>query len=242
MRPKLLACLLILVACGQAVAQERRVFEGAEIILPSAKLKSTRALRLHRLFYGVGNARIYPTRQQFSTSGVPAGGWTRTVEMPDGQKITASITRDRDNFDISFKAQPDTAIGKWGISIDALPGEYFTGLMERVVDGPQAKSWAPGITEAMDLRGQKVDMIIKPTTSVYAPFYISSRGYAVFVKGNWPGVFDLAASNKQSVQIEFEGPSLELKIYTASDPASLVRQHALDAGPPFLPPKWIYTP
>ncbi|HKU75497.1 MAG TPA: hypothetical protein VJR02_16410 [Pyrinomonadaceae bacterium] len=44
------------------------------------------------------------------------------------------------------------------------------------------------------------------------------------------------------MQIEFEGPSLELKIYAASDPASLVRQHALDAGPPFLPPKWTFTP
>ena len=57
----------------------------------------------------------------------------------------------------------------------------------------RAASWAPGIKEAMDLRGQKVEMIIKPTTSVYAPFYLSSRGYAVLVKGNWPGYFDFAA-------------------------------------------------
>ena len=162
--------------------------------------------------------------------------------MPDGHTITVAITRDRDNFNIGFKAQPDTDILKWGLSIDSTPREYYTGLMERVVDGPQAKSWATGITEAMDLRGQKVDMIIKPTTSVYAPFYLSSRGYAVFVKGNWPGAFDFAASNRRTVQIEFEGPSFELKIYTASDPARLVRAHALDAGPPFLPPKWIFTP
>src|SRR5207244_9015377 len=27
-----------------------------------------------------------------------------------------------------------------------------------------------------------------------------------------------------------------------SDPAALVRAHALDAGPPFLPPKWMYLP
>ena len=44
----------------------------------------------------------------------------------------------------------------------------------------QAKSWATGIQEAMNLRGQKVDMIIKPTTSIYAPYYLSSRGYAQF--------------------------------------------------------------
>ena len=45
--------------------------------------------------------------------------------------------------------------------------------MERVVDGPQQASWAPGITAAMNLRGRKVDMIVKPTTSIYAPFYLS---------------------------------------------------------------------
>ena len=42
------------------------------------------------------------------------------------------------------------------------------------------------------------------------------------------------------MKIEFEGPSLELKIYTADTPAELVKAHALDAGPPFLPPKWMY--
>ena len=168
------------------------------------------------------------------------GGWT--VQMPDGRTITVSISREQDNFNISFKAQPDAGILKWGLSIDSTEREYYTGLMERVVDGPQAKSWAAGITEAMDLRGQKVEMIIKPTTSVYAPFYLSSRGYAVFVKGNWPGAFDFAASDRRRVQIEFEGPSFELKVYTAADPATLVREHALEAGPPFLPPKWIFTP
>ena len=42
------------------------------------------------------------------------------------------------------------------------------------------------------------------------------------------------------MKIEFEGPSLALKIYTAKTPAGLVKAHALDAGPPFLPPKWMY--
>jgi alpha-glucosidase (family GH31 glycosyl hydrolase) len=92
----------------------------------------------------------------------------------------------------------------------------------------------------MNLRGETVDMIIKPTLSAYAPFYLSSRGYAVFVKGNWPGRFDFCASVSNRVKIEFEGPSFEAKIYTADNPAALVRAHALDAGPPFLPPQWMY--
>ena len=159
-----------------------------------------------------------------------------------GRTITISTQRTGKNIELSFKAQPDADILKWGIALESKENEYYTGLMERVVDGPQRASWAPGLKSAMNLRGQKVDMIIKPTTSVYAPFYISSAGYGLFIKGNWPGVFDFAATYPGIVEVTFEGPSFAMKFYTANHPADLVRAHALDAGPPFLPPKWMYKP
>ena len=162
------------------------------------------------------------------------------AKTADGRSVVISVQTQGQGFEIRFSATPDQGITRWGLAIDATTDEYFTGLMERVVDGPQQASWAQNIAPAMDLRGQKVDMLIKPTTSVYAPFFISSRGYAVFVKGTWPGRFDFCASDPKRVTIEFEGPSLALKIYTADTPAELVKAHALDAGPPFLPPKWMY--
>jgi alpha-D-xyloside xylohydrolase len=58
----------------------------------------------------------------------------------------------------------DADIVKWGLAVDADTNEYFTGLMERVVDGPQQNSWATNLTAAMNLRGQKVDMFVRPTT------------------------------------------------------------------------------
>jgi alpha-glucosidase (family GH31 glycosyl hydrolase) len=164
------------------------------------------------------------------------------TNMPDGRVVTISVKPDGNDFSIRLSATPDTDIVKWGLTVAAAPDEYFTGLMERVVDGPQQASWATNLTAALNLRGQKVEMILKPTASVYAPFYLSSRGYAVFVQGNWPGRFDFCASVSNQVEIEFEGPSFETKIYTAGNPAALVRAHALDAGPPFLPPKWMYGP
>jgi alpha-D-xyloside xylohydrolase len=162
--------------------------------------------------------------------------------LPDGRVVALRVTREGKNFSVRLTAKPDSGIIRWGLAVDALSEEHYVGLMERVVDGPQQSSWAPGIRTALDLRGQKVDMIVKPTTSVYAPFYLSSRGYAVFVKGTWPGHFDFAATNAGRVQIDFEGPSFELKVYTDEQPGSLVRQHALETGPSFLPPKWMFTP
>jgi alpha-glucosidase (family GH31 glycosyl hydrolase) len=156
--------------------------------------------------------------------------------------VTIAVEPQGDDFAIRVSAQPDDGILKWGLSISAGEEEYFTGLMERVVDGPQQASWAPGLQSAMDLRGQKVDMIVKPTTSVYAPFFLSSRGYACFAKGTWPGNYDFCSEDAGQIKIQFEGPDFELKIYTAEDPARLIAAHALDAGPPFLPPKWAYLP
>jgi alpha-D-xyloside xylohydrolase len=192
---------------------------------------------LDEVFYETTTGRV-SVPAQITASHIGGGSLT----MPDGRTVKIDLARDGSNVVVRLSAEPNAGIIKWGFAVNANANEYFTGLMERVVDGPQQASWKAGISPAMNLRGQKVDMILKPTTSVYAPFYLSSRGYAVFVKGNWPGHFDFCASDPQRVKIEFEGPSLETKFYTSADSATLVKAHALDAGPPFLPPKWTFTP
>jgi alpha-glucosidase (family GH31 glycosyl hydrolase) len=191
------------------------------------------------LFYETTNGRIVVPTELLA--GVRQGG-SAEMQMADGRIARVSVIRVGKDYEIHFDAKPYTDIIKWGFALAANSEERFTGLMERVVDGPQTASWAPGITEAMDLRGQKVDMILKPTLSVYAPFYLSSAGHAVFIKTDWPGAFDFCKSDPQRVKIEFEGPSLAFKIYTGRNPAGLVQAHALEAGPPFLPPKWTYSP
>jgi len=228
-------CLLFLFFLS-TVSQGQTDRQGS-ITLQSINLKN-RSLRIDGLFFETASGRAtIPIINTIITSRA------RTIAADvAGHKITILIQPQGSNFNLSLTAQPNTDITKWGIAIDSTPNEYYTGLMERVIDGPQAKSWAQGIQEAMNLRGQKVDMIVKPTTSIYAPYYLSSRGYATFVKGNWPGYFEFAVSDPRRVKIEFEGPSLELKIYTATTPAELVRAHAIDAGPPFMPPRWMYMP
>jgi alpha-glucosidase (family GH31 glycosyl hydrolase) len=189
---------------------------------------------------------FYETAQGRMTIPLPWIGVSRRVDreigMPDGHTVKISVQPSGKNFLLKLSAQPGTNIVKWGLAIKADAAEFFTGLMERVVDGPQQASWAPGIKDAMNLRGQKVDMILKPTTSIYAPFYLSSRGYATFAKTDWPGFYDFCSADPDRVKIEFEGPSLEIKIYTGATPMELVRAHALDSGPPILPPRWTFTP
>ena len=207
------------------------------LVLASTNLAGQGGLALDGFFYETDQGRV-----NIPMSGALSGPVEKEIKMPDGRVVNISVRAEGADFIVGLTAQPEAGITKWGLAVGSGPAEYFTGLMERVVDGPQTASWAPGIREAMNLRGQKVDMILKPTTSVYAPFYLSSRGYAVFVQGVWPGFFDFCSSDPGRVKIEFEGPFLALKVYTAKTPVELVKAHALDAGPPILPPRWTFTP
>ncbi len=239
----LIALVALLSILKASRAQPQKNGDEATLVLESDSLAGTSKLKLNGLFYETANGRtVLPAQLTKEASAIKNKQWSGKMRMPDGRTVSLSVLPQGKNFVIHLNAQPETDISKWGLSIDARSDEYYTGLMERVVDGPQAASWAPGITKAMNLRGQKIEMIVKPTTSIYAPFYLSSRGYAIFVKGTWPGVFDFAAADPSRVKVEFEGPSFEMKVYTASDPATLVREHALEAGPPFMPPKWMFTP
>lgn len=200
-------------------------------------------LRINGLFLETAQGRtVLPPQLTSKPLAVSQARRETRATLADGRVVTLSLERQGNHLNLRLHAEPSNDIVKWGFAIEARPDEYFTGLMERVVDGPQQASWAPERTEGLNLRGQKVDMILKPTTSVYAPYYLSSRGYALFVHGNWPGFFDFCASDPTQVKVEFEGPSFEAKIYTAKEPKTLIVDHALDAGPPILPPKWMYTP
>lgn len=242
---KLSVAILLAVALGGGCVgshgTDRAILTLRSTHLSSAGAESG-ALRLDGCFFETARGRsVLPAKLSLTSNG---NGTERKSEvvMADGRRVTVSLKRDNGNFLVQFSASPNADITKWGLTVDAGANEYFTGLMERVVDGKQETSWAPGIKEALDLRGQKVDMILKPTTSVYAPFYLSSRGYGVLAKTDWPGFYDFCASDPKHVKIEFEGPALSLKFYTAAHPEEIVRAHALDVGPPVLPPRWMFSP
>jgi alpha-D-xyloside xylohydrolase len=239
------ATVLAIAGCGTANLGGK---PGATVSLKSkelcAKANGHSTLKLDGFFYETARGRAYLPAELTSKVAEASADkpFAAQATMPDGRVVKLSVTPEGGHFILKLSAESCTDMVKWGFAIDAHADEYFTGLMERTVDGPQQASWAPGIKPAMNLRGQKVDMILKPTTSVYAPFYISSRGYATFARTDWPGKYDFCVSDPKRVKIEFEGPSLEMKFYTTQEPATLVKAHALDAGPPFLPPKWLYTP
>jgi alpha-D-xyloside xylohydrolase len=162
--------------------------------------------------------------------------------MVEDREVQLQVETTEKGYHFSLNATPGDDILKWGLGLSSEEDEYFTGLFERTVDGNQTESCKEGIQTAMNLRGEAVDMIIKPTLSLYSPFYLSSNNYGMFVEGTWPGHYDFCKINPDIVQIEFEGPSFSALFYTSDHPAEIVKTHSLNVGPTLVPPQWAFLP
>lgn len=192
------------------------------------------------IFYETANSRTFLFGEPFYTENVE-GGFHGRWRNSDGRIVEVLIKPQSSNYHIKFTAEPSVNIQKWGFSLGASADEFFTGCFERTVDGHQELSWQEGIKTALNLRGETVKMLISPTLSLYCPFYLSSRPYGLFTKGTWPGSYDFCKSDANLVKISFEGPSLELILYTASNPMEIVSAHSFNVGPSILPPKWAFS-
>lgn len=161
----------------------------------------------------------------------------------DNLSVIMEVEILEDELEFNFKlSDPNLEPSAWLINTKVGSEEYFTGIFERVVDGHQNKSWEKGITTALNLRGEKVEVKLKPTVSAYAPFYISSGNYAIFVHGTWPGVIDFCKEKKDLVQISFEGPEFSFSLMMDEGPAGLIKRHAIETGSSYVPPKWAFGP
>jgi alpha-glucosidase (family GH31 glycosyl hydrolase) len=160
-----------------------------------------------------------------------------------GQKVVMQIADKGRDKNITLKLDSsEEQPAQWFLNIAAGNNEYYTGIFERVVDGPQDESWKKGITTALNLRGERVEVKLKPTVSAYAPFYISSENYGISVNGTWPGVVDFCKANPNLVQISFEGPEFVFSLMMDETPAGIVKRRTLETGPPFKAPKWAFGP
>jgi len=198
------------------------------------------------IYYETAEGKTYIEGEPFCSKEVD-GGFSGKWRDESGRIVKISIKPDGDNYDIKFSAEPSDGILGWGFSLNAYEGEYFTGCTEKVIDGAQFEGsenafWTEGITAGLNLRGQTMRMFVNSSMALYSPFYYSCRGYGLSVKGTWPGVYDFGKTIDDLVRISFEGPALEMKVYTAKTPAEIIKAYSLEVGPTILPPRWAFTP
>lgn len=155
-----------------------------------------------------------------------SGGWNVSF-LSRGQKLTASRARSAAHIE-----NEQTGAAYFREQLDLSVGEYVYGLGERFT--PFVKN------------GQVVDIWNEDggTSSEQAyknvPFYLSNRGYGVFVNHPEQVSYEVASENVSKVQFSVEGESLNYFIIGGETIKDVLGNYTTLTGKPALPPAWSF--
>ncbi|THA28352.1 alpha-xylosidase [Streptomyces sp. A1277] len=154
------------------------------------------------------------------------GPWGLTFLDAEGRRLTGVDTKGT-----AFATTPDGAhhmIAQLALEV----GENIYGLGERftpyVKNGQSVDIWQADGGTSSELAYKNV------------PFYLSSRGYGVFV--NHPGKvsFEVGSESVGQVQFSVEDQSLEFYIVAGPTPKEVLARYTALTGRPALPPAWSF--
>lgn len=130
--------------------------------------------------------------------------------------------------------------------------ELIYGLTERLRDsalgpiGVPVEDAAPVEVGSLDRKGEVVEMVVRPTFSLYAPFFQSSLGYGLAVHGTTFGAFDVGATDPGVVSFRFETGTtpesrrLAYDLFAGPDHATILDEYTARTGRPLVPPDWAF--
>lgn len=154
------------------------------------------------------------------------GGW-RVDYLGDGKPLTQS-----GYHGMAHAFHKDTGKAYMSDSLMLDVGEWVYGLGERFT--PYLKN------------GQSVDMWNEDggtaTEIAYknVPFYMTNRGYGVFVDDPSDVSFEVASEKVERVQFSVEGETLAYYVIYGPTPKEVLGRYTLLTGRPALPPAWSF--
>jgi alpha-glucosidase (family GH31 glycosyl hydrolase) len=200
------------------------------------------------------------------TSAVTLGRVQSFVKTGDGAVLTVATgeseptsvtlrwTTDR-TLEVTVEPPAPETLAALGDRFRSPGSEAIYGLTERLRDSPLAFGGALEIPEddatpqevgSLNRRGETVEMLVRPTFSLYAPFYQSSRGYGLAVAGTTFGAFDVAKTDPGVVSFRFEAGTtaehrrLTYHVFVGPEHATILDEYTALTGRPFVPPDWAF--
>lgn len=167
--------------------------------------------------------------------------------LSDGRAARVEIRPVGDGaIQVRFSVQRKARWERLGVVLSVTPKEGFYGLLERPVQGILHEVFPPR-DGGFNLRGQEVWLYILPTHALYSPFFVSSRGWGLYVESSWPGTYRLGRDGRgritpTQVTIEYEGPELVFRVFAGKTPLEVVERYSRTVGTTVLPPEWAFGP
>jgi alpha-D-xyloside xylohydrolase len=164
----------------------------------------------------------------------------------DGGTGTLALTPSASgNFAVTFAARADSGkdeVAYLRVQASVDESDAFYGLGE----------WPDGVEHRGKLRPMQIeaDTTLESSNNenhVPVPLLIGTRGWGVFAKSVYPGVFDVARESATQVDIAYGTGSsskqgLQLFLFTADEPLDVLASYYEVTGVPGLPAEWAYGP
>ncbi|HRS13874.1 MAG TPA: glycoside hydrolase family 31 protein [Candidatus Bipolaricaulis sp.] len=172
---------------------------------------------------------------------------TLTYRTSDGRTARVALRPVEEGaIQVRFSVAGKARWERLGITLRVSEGEGFYGLLERPVQGILHESFPPR-DAGFNLRGQEVWLYVLPTHALYSPFFVSSRGWGLYVESSWPGIYRFGRdgrgrSTPTQVTIEYEGPELVVRLFGGATPLEVVEKYGRTVGTTVLPPEWAFGP
>lgn len=144
-------------------------------------------------------------------------GWVANTDTPS-YDVSEGLYAESQNFIL--------------LELDLSVGEKIYGLGERfgafVKNGQTVDIWNEDGGTSSELTYKNI------------PFYISSRGYGVFINNPGRVMLEVQSERTTRVNIAVQGESLEYVIISGPSPKDILNRYTALTGRPALPPAWSY--
>ena len=165
---------------------------------------------------------------------IPGGASiTAATDDPLGRaaRITVHLTAPG-VLEITATLADDRGVVSAGLAVPSAADEHFFGMGEQF--------------GGVDQRGQRVGVLVQDGMTTIrpeggyapAPFFVSTRGYGVYLASSRPSRFALDAAPEPRWRIEAQSPSLDLYLLDGPLPADVLARYANLTGHPPMPPPW----
>ncbi len=136
--------------------------------------------------------------------------------------------------------------------IDVVPAQWQADEIRLTIPAREDEDFFGGgevWNGSLNQRGKKLDMWVgegTPDRCCYVPFYLSTRGYGLYVDSHERGSFEFCTKeHPHTVQVTFrtkDRPKLTLFFIEGPEPKSVIANYTAITGRPPLPPKWSFLP
>ncbi|MBQ9542952.1 alpha-xylosidase [Ruminococcus sp.] len=210
---------------------------GPHFVLNKGDYKPTVTIDEHKAVLVSGDTRVEVSRDSWSVSyyykdkKLTSGGWRSTgVIFESAFKQQARLATQADDTFWSYPADENRTYIRE--QLDTTVGEYFYGFGEKFTtfakNGQNVEIWNADGGTCSDQSYKSV------------PFYVSSRGYGIFVNSSDKVSFEVCSDTVSKVSFTLPGESLEYFVFGGEDLTQVMKGYTDLTGKPSLPPAFSF--